>query len=105
MAELQSSQNPDIQDCLSRIAVLIDGRYEESLNDGVPLRGSSNQQVIVLRKSVADQYSSYMKKVPAHTMQNFISSDGVISVGIPRAGFKQDFESTIQKRGIHFDGN
>ena len=105
ISELQSSQNPDIQDCLDRIAVLIDGRYEESLNDGAPLRGSSNQQVIVLRESVADLYSSYMKSIPAHTMQNFISNDGIISVGIPRAGFKHDFESTIQKRGIHFDGD
>lgn len=71
---------------LSNISVLIDGEYIEELNDNSLLRGSSNQKVHILDKAKADKYNTYFK-TESNKVQNFFTSDGVISVGIHRAGF------------------
>ena len=62
------------------IDVLIDGRYVADLNKGTALRGSSNQRVIFLNESLRETYESYMQK--GRVVQNFVTSHGVISVGI-----------------------
>ena len=50
LEELQSENDPDINEILENINVLIDGKYIEELRDlGLPLRGSSNQRVLKLK--------------------------------------------------------
>jgi anaerobic ribonucleoside-triphosphate reductase activating protein len=50
LEELQSEIDPDINEILENINVLIDGKYVEELRDlGLPLRGSSNQRVLKLK--------------------------------------------------------
>ena len=50
LEELQSENDPDINEILENINVLIDGKYVEELRDlGLPLRGSSNQRVLKLK--------------------------------------------------------
>lgn len=49
LAELRKMQLPYVDETLSQIAVLIDGEYIDELNDGVGMRGSSNQTVHVFR--------------------------------------------------------
>ena len=75
--------NPEM---LSNISVLIDGEYIEELNDNSLLRGSSNQKVHILDKAKANKYNTYFK-TERNKVQNFFTSDGVVSVGIHRPNF------------------
>ena len=47
LEELRERHDPATEDLLKHTAVLVDGPYVEEKNDGVGLRGSSNQRVIV----------------------------------------------------------
>lgn len=98
-AELQDMRNPHIEECLANIDVLVDGRYVESLNDGAPLRGSSNQRIIYLRRDLEPQYTVYLAS-QRDRVQNFISRDGIISVGIHRPGFLDGIEAGIKQKGL-----
>lgn len=71
---------------LENISVLIDGEYVEDLNDNSLLRGSSNQRVHILDKTKADKYRIYFN-TEINKVQNFFTSDGVVSVGIHRPNF------------------
>lgn len=73
-------------DMLANISVLIDGEYIEELNDNSLLRGSSNQEIYILDKTKADKYTTYFK-TESNKIQNFFTSDGVVSVGIHRPNF------------------
>jgi anaerobic ribonucleoside-triphosphate reductase activating protein len=46
--ELRKAESDHIKVVLGSIAVLIDGEYLEGRNNGLPLRGSDNQRIIVL---------------------------------------------------------
>ncbi len=71
---------------LSNIAVLIDGEYREEENNDVLLRGSANQRIHVLSEKYEDRYSLYLS-TSHNQIQNFTTSDGVVSVGIHKRGF------------------
>lgn len=75
--------NPDE---LKNISVLIDGEYIEELNDNSLLKGSSNQIVHILDSTKADKYKTYFN-TESNKIQNFFTSDGVVSVGIHRPDF------------------
>lgn len=73
-------------DVLADISVLIDGEYIEELNDDTLLRGSSNQNVHIIDSAVSDKYITFFK-TERNKIQNFFTSDGVISVGIHKPNF------------------
>lgn len=98
-AELLDMRNPCIEECLANIDVLVDGRYEESLNDGAPLRGSSNQKIIYLRQDLKAMYTAYLAG-QRDLVQNFISRDGIISVGIHRPDFLDRIEAGMKQKGL-----
>ena len=84
--ELRERKDPATEEILNQTAVLIDGAYVEELNDDSVLRGSSNQRVHVLNPAFSDLYRSYF--AGAHNqIQNFTTSDGIVSVGIHHRGF------------------
>lgn len=71
---------------LTNISVLIDGEYVEELNDNSLLRGSSNQKIYILDATKQEKYNAYFQTA-SNKVQNFFTSDGVVSVGIHRPGF------------------
>ena len=73
-------------DDLKNISVLIDGEYIEELNDNSLLKGSSNQKVYILDGKKSDKYKTYFE-TESNKVQNFFTSDGVVSVGIHRPDF------------------
>lgn len=75
--------NPDL---LLNISVLIDGEYVEELNNNSLLRGSSNQVIHILDRAKENTYIEYFK-TETNRIQNFFTSDGVVSVGIHRPDF------------------
>lgn len=71
---------------LANISVLIDGPYIEEWNDNSLLRGSSNQNIIILDEKKRGRYETYLQR-ETNKIQNFFTVDGVVSVGIHKPGF------------------
>lgn len=71
---------------LKNVAVLIDGEYVEELNDNSFLRGSNNQRIYILNKNFEEKYNRYFEN-SHNRIQNFTTSEGIISVGIHKPGF------------------
>ena len=66
---------------LKNIDVLIDGKYIEELNvKDLPLRGSTNQNVIFINRKIIDKYDEFMKM--GRPIQNMIINNELISIGI-----------------------
>jgi len=61
-------------------AVLIDGPYVSGLNDGKPLRGSSNQTIHILNSEYSLIYKDY--QLNQRIIENFLYNNNLISVGI-----------------------
>ncbi|MBQ6582688.1 MAG: 4Fe-4S cluster-binding domain-containing protein [Mogibacterium sp.] len=86
LCELRKMRDPAVNAVLEHTAVLIDGAYIEARNDDSLLRGSSNQEIHILDPALAGNYEAYLNS--AHNqIQNFTTSDGVVSVGIHRRSF------------------
>lgn len=84
--QLRARKDANTDRVLSQAAVLIDGAYREEDNTNVLLRGSENQRIHILNPKLKGMYESYLKT--AHNqIQNFITSNGVVSVGIHKKGF------------------
>lgn len=86
LSELKERQDSDTDQILQMAAVLIDGAYVEEENQDVLLRGSANQEIHILNLGLKEKYDLYL--AGAHNqIQNFTTSDGVVSVGIHKKGF------------------
>jgi anaerobic ribonucleoside-triphosphate reductase activating protein len=72
---------------LDKITVLIDGRYREELNDNSFMRGSSNQQIHILKHKYEHKYRDYIDN-GCNEIQNFMINNEVVSVGIHKKNFK-----------------
>ena len=81
------------------ISVLIDGEYIESRNAGCVLRGSDNQEIHILDKKYKEKYLTYLSQ-NVNQIQNFMTSDGIISVGIPKPNFELELRKAIKNKGL-----
>lgn len=90
-------------DHLKNISVLIDGKYIEERNNNGILRGSDNQRIIYLDKSVQEKYSEYLINA-SNQIQNFTMSDGIISVGIHKSDFLDKLNAKINMKGLKSNG-
>ena len=75
--------------------LIIDGEYREELNDGLSLRGSSNQNIIQLTSrysDVIDVYGTKGRKIELH-----VFNDKVTMVGIPSKNSIESLESNSKK--------
>jgi anaerobic ribonucleoside-triphosphate reductase activating protein len=93
--ELMKQDSEIIRSVLTSIAVLIDGRYVEKLNKDIILRGSENQNVIILNERFRAKYENYLE-ITRNQIQNFTTADGVVSVGIHNKDFKSKIRSKIR---------
>lgn len=84
--DLKASTDPSVKTLLNYIAVLIDGAYVEELNDNSRLRGSSNQCIHILKNHFGSKYNDYIAS-SSNQIQNFTTTDGVVSVGIHHKSF------------------
>ena len=75
---------------LEKIAVLIDGEYIENIS--------------VLNQSYKDMYDNYLIN-GENEIQNFTTTDGVISVGIHRRGYEQELNDLMNKMGLEETNN
>ncbi|MPM13472.1 7-carboxy-7-deazaguanine synthase [bioreactor metagenome] len=87
-----------IEEILRSAAVLIDGQYIEEMNTNVILRGSENQNIIILNSEYKAYYENYLETTH-NQIQNFTTVDGVVSVGIHRKDFASEIGSCINEGG------
>lgn len=84
---------------LQRISVLIDGEYIESRNTDCLLRGSDNQKIHILDKKFRERYVKYLSTTQ-NQVQNFMTSDGIVSVGIHKPNFIVDLNEVVIRKGL-----
>lgn len=96
--ELIEKGSENVQNVLSSIAVLIDGQYIEKLNNDVVLRGSENQNIIILNDQFKAKYENYLETTH-NQIQNFTTIDGVVSVGIHHRDFSKWITTCFQENG------
>lgn len=84
---------------LDRIAVLVDGPYQEKLNVGLLLRGSSNQHILLFDLGLQERYEDYIKSAKK-CIQNFYFDDCTVSVGIHGVGFEKDLDNFLKTMNI-----
>ncbi len=99
LPELREREDNFIDDILRQTAVLIDGRYQEELNENCRLRGSANQTIHVLNENYRVSYQEYLEQ-RENEIQNFMAADGIISVGIHRAGYTEALAAGMRFRGL-----
>ena len=87
LEELKEMQNTSVDHIIAGIAVLIDGKYIESKNNGAILRGSDNQKIYILNEKHKLRYDNYLKNA-VNAIQNFNTGVGIVSVGIHKRDFK-----------------
>lgn len=93
------SLNEISTDKLNGIAVLIDGEYIESRNNNCILRGSDNQSIHILDDRYRERYNDYLSSTE-NKIQNFMTSDGVVSVGIHRPNFITALNQGMSQKGV-----
>lgn len=74
-------QGETVNQILSNIGVLVDGRYVDELNDNKSFRGSSNQRIIVLDKELEERYSgaeNWERKT-----QIVMNDNSIQAIGLP----------------------
>lgn len=86
-------------DIVADTAVIIDGRYIEEQNNATPMKGSDNQNIIILNKSLENIYKEYLCGL-TNEIQNFNMQDGVVSVGIHRPGYEKELDSILLEKGL-----
>lgn len=84
---------------LEHISVLIDGPYIKGKNNGLTLRGSSNQRIHILDERYKELYATYLSEEHSK-IQNFLDGTSVISVGIHQADFAEKIGQRMEKRGL-----
>lgn len=89
---------------LEKIAVLIDGEYIAEKNENCFMKGSTNQNIIVLKPNYKDMYDNYLVN-GENEIQNFTTIDGVISVGIHRRKYEQELNDLMNKMGLEKTNN
>lgn len=77
--ELACSEDRSIKDILERVAVLVDGPYVAGLNNGMGLRGSTNQRLII--KKHRERYED--AELWERKVQFIGEGDSLIQIGIP----------------------
>jgi anaerobic ribonucleoside-triphosphate reductase activating protein len=84
-AELQSVFTQDtLKRLTTNIAVLVDGRYIDELNDDKsPLRGSTNQEIKIFDQALRDTYTEYLKTAE-RKIQPVMIGTTLVQIGIPK---------------------
>lgn len=80
--ELKKMNNEKVDEILNGMAdIIIDGPYIEDLNDGMNLKGSSNQTV----NFITDRYKKYteMFETEQRNTELYVNNDELFFVGIP----------------------
>ena len=91
------------QDIVNKATVIIDGEYVQELNTGEVLRGSTNQNIIILNDKFRNKYLEYIDNSES-SIQNFYINGAAISVGIHKPGFDNAIDQALTGKGLISNG-
>ena len=103
LKDLQRRGTEAQKQLLSRIDLLIDGRYQAAQHDNLLWRGSRNQQLQLLTPRYAADLEQYLQEGDRSAGLEFLTSSEqeITFTGVPeRANFRQQFEAALQAKGI-----
>lgn len=84
---------------VAKTAVIIDGKYIEEQNHETALKGSDNQNIIIVDNKYQNKYEQYLQAAKSE-IQNFATGNSVISVGIHKPGFDFELRKRIKTKGL-----
>ncbi len=93
LTQLQAQNNPEIDQILTLIDVLIDGQYLPEFNDNQGWRGSSNQVVHFLTSRHLPEASLFTQR--QRDVEIHLRSNEALMVGVPPLNFSHQFKTTI----------
>jgi anaerobic ribonucleoside-triphosphate reductase activating protein len=96
--ELIAQNNENVDNLLTQVDVLVDGRYDKMLAGTFMWKGSSNQRELHLTKDIL-----YHPKSREHTkIEISLNADGkAIIIGIPPQNFLHTFKNNAIKHGLN----
>lgn len=75
------TENPVTKKITEISGVIVDGEYIDELNNNIGIKGSLNQRVIVINKSLSERYKDF---AVARRQSEIINNGGkIMSIGIP----------------------
>ncbi|MFA5658242.1 MAG: 4Fe-4S single cluster domain-containing protein [Oscillospiraceae bacterium] len=99
ISQLRDMNSPDVEAVLNSISVLIDGKYIKEQNTNVLIRGSENQVLHVLNQDFRAAYEEF-SATEENKIQNFFSGSAVVSVGIHKSDFAEEFPKKTAEKGL-----
>lgn len=99
--EFVEARHPEV---VSRLDVLVDGRYRQDLPTDLPLRGSANQRLHRLTPLARDRYGDFDRPQPRPPLQVLFDGEGVEWVGIPARGEMARIDAELAANGIRLGG-
>ena len=81
------------QDFIKQLDVIIAGKYIESLNDGLGLRGSSNQKIYFQSSIYAHLKDKFLNN--PRKIELYLQNQGIFTAGIPPLGFNEKFDNIM----------
>ena len=83
LKQLKEKNDASTSLLLENIDILIDGLYDDKLNDGVSLRGSSNQNIYQLTQRYTNVFDEYYGK-DIREIEIHLQNKNMMIVGIPK---------------------
>ncbi len=88
---LSDPPSGDVTNLLGQIDVLIDGPYIPSRNDGLGLRGSSNQRIIHL----TSRLTAFNLEASPRQVEIHVEDGGLAVIGIPPLAFQSTLDEAL----------
>jgi anaerobic ribonucleoside-triphosphate reductase activating protein len=85
-------------DILKYIDVLIDGPFIESKKTNKIYKGSNNQRMYILNKSLSPIYQEYKKQLKNKKLQVITKDNEIYLIGIPDIDFSKKFSKNLIKK-------
>lgn len=99
LEQLRVKNDLEVNSLLESIDILIDGLFDEKLNDGVSLRGSSNQNVYQLTQRYANVFDElYAKNI--REIEIHMQEENMMIVGIPKNDTLHKIDTNHKTKGI-----
>lgn len=79
----KAETEPDVKRLLLLCDILIDGRYIQEFDDGLPYRGSSNQRIIQLTDRYSGIADEYYSTPEGRKIEIVLNSEKTMMIGVP----------------------